>query len=74
MSSSFLVLLLCFEGSFDSFSGSKLSHLLVATTGACTGVSHLEDFVSRLRSRRPGGDEDFFIGNPSKSSDTEIYN
>jgi hypothetical protein len=47
----------------------------VATTGA--GVSHLEvddDLVSRLRSLRTTGEDELFIGTPSKSSDTNnIY-
>jgi hypothetical protein len=47
----------------------------VATTGA--DVSHFEvedddDLVSpRLRSLRTIGDEELFIGTPSKSSDTD---
>ena len=71
MSSSCLDLLFFLDGSFGSVSGSILSHLLDATTGADC-ISHLDDddLVSRFRSRRTTGDEDPLIGIPSKSSDT----
>lgn len=72
ISSLCFTLLLFFEASFDSVSGSMVSHLLVATTGA--GVSHLDDLVSRLRSRLTTGDEELLIGTPSTSSDTNQVN
>lgn len=67
MSSSCFALLFFLEDSFGSVSGSRLSHLLVATTGA--GVSHFDDLVSRLRSRLTTGEEELLIGTPSSSSD-----
>lgn len=74
ISSSCLALFFFLDGSLDSTSGSILSHLLVATTGA--GASHFDDLDSRFRSRLLKGDcvDEGVKGIPSKSSDTTQRN